>query len=67
MAHTTDPSSGADQQGRGAHAKRDRGDKGEHTRTGGWGGKGLHRRKFLGGLAGVGLASVGAAGQPSPC
>ncbi|MCT9084040.1 multicopper oxidase family protein [Streptomyces fulvoviolaceus] len=63
MTYTTDPASGEDRQGKGAHARRDRGGKAEHTKTTkGRGGKGLHRRKFLGGMAGVGLAAVGAAG-----
>ncbi|NUR40951.1 MAG: multicopper oxidase domain-containing protein [Streptomyces sp.] len=62
MTHTTDPASGAGQQRKGAHASRERGVKGEHTKEGG-GRKGLHRRKFLGGVAGAaGLAAVGAAG-----
>lgn len=63
MTHTNDPASPTGHQSNGAHAKRDRGGKGEHTKTTrGRGGKGLHRRKFLGGMAGVGLAAVGAAG-----
>ncbi|MFF3373145.1 multicopper oxidase family protein [Streptomyces sp. NPDC002680] len=56
MSHTNEPVDSTEQQRKGAHAKRDRvGDKGERHR------KGLHRRKFLGGMAGVGFAAVGAA------
>ena len=64
MTHTTEPSSGADRQGRGAHARVGGNDKGGHSKEPrGKGGKGLHRRKFLGGMAGAaGLAAVGAAG-----
>ncbi|MEX1656314.1 multicopper oxidase domain-containing protein [Streptomyces pseudovenezuelae] len=54
MTHTTGPD-------RGAHARDGRKTKGEHTKESG-GRKGLHRRKFLGGMAGVGLGAVGAAG-----
>ncbi|WP_105970549.1 multicopper oxidase family protein [Streptomyces geranii] len=54
----------AGQQSKGTHAKRDRGEKGEHTQQSrSRSGKGLHRRTFLGGMAGAaGLAAVGAAG-----
>ncbi|WP_406006633.1 multicopper oxidase domain-containing protein [Streptomyces sp. NBC_00637] len=64
MTHTTDSPSGSDRQGRGAHARTGRHDKDEHSKESkGTGGKGLHRRKFLGGMAGAaGLAAVGAAG-----
>ncbi|MFJ3666546.1 multicopper oxidase family protein [Streptomyces sp. NPDC090106] len=64
MTHTTDPapdSGRAEQQGKGVHARRERGVKSEHGK-GSRGGKGLHRRTFLGGMAGAGLASVGVAG-----
>ncbi|MEV1063774.1 multicopper oxidase domain-containing protein [Streptomyces sp. NPDC050263] len=63
MTHTTDPAAGAGEQSKGAHARSGRGRKDEHSKeTRGRGGKGLHRRKFLGGMAGVGLGAVGAAG-----
>ncbi|MFF5187100.1 multicopper oxidase family protein [Streptomyces sp. NPDC000345] len=63
MTHTTDPASGAGRQSKGAHARSGRDGKDEHAKeTRGRGGKGLHRRKFLGGMAGVGLGAVGAAG-----
>ncbi|KUN79532.1 multicopper oxidase family protein [Streptomyces griseoruber] len=63
MTHTTDPASGAGEQSTGAHARSGRAAKGEHTKeTRGRGGKGLHRRKFLSGMAGVGFGAVGAAG-----
>lgn len=67
MTHTTDPASGAGRQSKGAHARSDRGAKDErHTKSGetkGGHGKGLHRRKFLSGMAGAaGLAAVGTAG-----
>ncbi|MGW1784258.1 multicopper oxidase family protein [Streptomyces sp. NPDC002143] len=63
MTHTTDPAPGAGEQSKGAHARSGRGRKDEHSKeTKGRGGKGLHRRKFLGGMAGVGLGAVGAAG-----
>ncbi|WP_327318027.1 multicopper oxidase family protein [Streptomyces sp. NBC_01235] len=63
MSHITDPASGAGEQSKGAHARSGRGDKGEHAKKAtGRSGKGLHRRSFLGGMAGVGLGAVGAAG-----
>ncbi|MHB9858893.1 multicopper oxidase family protein [Streptomyces sp. YIM S03343] len=58
MTHTTEP-------GKGAHAisgSAAAGQKKAGHSKGGKGSKGLHRRKFLGGMAGVGLAAVGAAG-----
>ncbi|MFD9393096.1 multicopper oxidase family protein [Streptomyces sp. NPDC060000] len=64
MTHTTEPGPGADRQDRGAHARVGRNGKDEHAKEPkSTGGKGLHRRKFLGGMAGAaGLAAVGAAG-----
>ncbi|MFJ9022854.1 multicopper oxidase family protein [Streptomyces sp. NPDC102259] len=67
MTHTTDPASGAGRQSKGAHARSERAAKDErHTKSGetkSGHGKGLHRRKFLGGMAGAaGLAAVGTAG-----
>ncbi|MER5586234.1 multicopper oxidase domain-containing protein [Streptomyces asoensis] len=64
MTPTTEPTSGADRQGRGAHARTGRdGGEGHTKEPRSTGGKGLHRRKFLGGMAGAaGLAAVGAAG-----
>ena len=62
MTHTNDPLDTTGQQSKGAHAKRDRAGKGEHSHESrSRSGKGLHRRKFLGGMAGVGFAAVGAA------
>ncbi|NNN33492.1 multicopper oxidase domain-containing protein [Streptomyces sp. S3(2020)] len=55
MTHTTEPD-------KGAHTRDGQETKGEHTKEGRGRKKALHRRKFLGGMAGVGLASVGAAG-----
>lgn len=56
MTHTTEPDRGAHArdggEGKGDHIKRTR------SRT-----KGLHRRKFLGGMAGIGLGAVGTAGM----
>ncbi|MCX5331194.1 MULTISPECIES: multicopper oxidase family protein [unclassified Streptomyces] len=55
MTHTAEPDKGAHtrdgQEAKAEHSKGSRGRK-----------KALHRRKFLGGMAGVGLAAVGAAG-----
>ncbi|MFI5966053.1 multicopper oxidase family protein [Streptomyces asoensis] len=64
MTPTTEPTSGADRQGRGAHARTGRdGGEGHTEEPRSTGGKGMHRRKFLGGMAGAaGLAAVGAAG-----
>ncbi|SES41419.1 suppressor of ftsI [Streptomyces sp. yr375] len=64
MTDTTDPASGAERQTKGAHARSGRSVKDEHGKESKGGrGKGLHRRKFLGGMAGAaGLAAVGAAG-----
>ncbi|MGQ4359117.1 multicopper oxidase family protein [Streptomyces sp. SAS_272] len=64
MTHDTDPASGAGRQSNGAHARSGRGDTDGHSeKTKGRGGKGLHRRTFLGGMAGAaGLAAFGAAG-----
>ncbi|MGW3648929.1 multicopper oxidase family protein [Streptomyces sp. NPDC000878] len=62
MTQTNDPLDTTGQQSKGAHAKRDRAGKGEHSHESrSRSGKGLHRRKFLGGMAGVGFAAVGAA------
>ncbi|MGW1713983.1 multicopper oxidase family protein [Streptomyces sp. NPDC002156] len=62
MTQTNDPLDSTGQQSKGAHAKRDRAGKGEHSHESrSRSGKGLHRRKFLGGMAGVGFAAVGAA------
>ncbi|MFF1445794.1 multicopper oxidase family protein [Streptomyces sp. NPDC058295] len=62
MTNNTEPASGAERHSRGAHARSGRdGGKDEHTSKG-RSGKGLHRRKFLGGMAGVGLGAVAAAG-----
>jgi len=55
MTHTTEPD-------KGAHARDGLGARGEHSKESRGHKKGLHRRKFLGGMAGVGLAAVGAAG-----
>lgn len=55
MTHTTEPD-------RGAHTRDGQQAKGEHTKGSRGRKKALHRRKFLGGMAGVGLAAVGAAG-----
>ncbi|KUM73905.1 multicopper oxidase family protein [Streptomyces griseorubiginosus] len=55
MTHTTEP-------GGGAHARDGLAAKGEHTKRTGGHKKGLHRRKFLGGMAGIGLGAVAAAG-----
>ncbi|MEW1778427.1 multicopper oxidase domain-containing protein [Streptomyces sp. NPDC086777] len=77
MTHTTDPAFGADgdeeQQGTGgrrrrakgaAHSKAARATDAEHSKDGtAKRGKGVHRRKFLGGMAGVGLGAVAAAGS----
>ncbi|MCX4765160.1 multicopper oxidase domain-containing protein [Streptomyces sp. NBC_01275] len=62
MTHTTDPTSGTGRQSKGAHAKNGRDGKGEHSNPAKGRGKGVHRRSFLGGMAGVGLGAVGAAG-----
>ncbi|MDH6219435.1 multicopper oxidase family protein [Streptomyces pseudovenezuelae] len=61
MTDSTEPSTGRSDKG--THRKAGQA-KGEHTKSGkGRGGKGLHRRKFLGGMAGAaGLAAVAAAG-----
>lgn len=62
MTYTNDPLDSTGQQSKGAHAKRDRAGKGEHSHESrSRSGKGMHRRKFLGGMAGVGFAAVGAA------
>ncbi|MEU2422679.1 multicopper oxidase domain-containing protein [Streptomyces sp. NPDC007851] len=61
MTHTTDPAfeaDGTDEQVTGGRRRRARGS--EHTKAGR--GKGVHRRKFLGGMAGVGLGAVAAGG-----
>lgn len=55
MTHTTEPGEGAYAREDGPGVSAEQTMKGRH-------GKGLHRRKFLGGMAGVGLAAVGAAG-----
>ncbi|MFJ1971698.1 multicopper oxidase family protein [Streptomyces sp. NPDC087903] len=70
MTHITEPGSGAggnsgglgeSEAGKREHSK-GRAEKRDHGRRGAGRGKGLHRRTFLGGMAGVGLAAVGAAG-----
>ncbi|WP_367320663.1 multicopper oxidase family protein [Streptomyces sp. HUAS ZL42] len=62
MTHSTEPTSGSGRHSKGAHARSGQ-RKDEHSKESrGRGGKGVHRRKFLGGMAGAGLAAVGAAG-----
>ncbi|MEU6381590.1 multicopper oxidase domain-containing protein [Streptomyces sp. NPDC046909] len=55
MTHTTGPD-------RDAHARDGQEAKGKHSKETRGRKKALHRRKFLGGMAGVGLGAVGAAG-----
>ncbi|MFF4305664.1 multicopper oxidase family protein [Streptomyces sp. NPDC001601] len=77
MTHTTDPAFEADgdeeQQGTGGRRRRAKGAEhskaarvtdAEHSKDGtAERGKGVHRRRFLGGMAGVGLGAVAAAGS----
>jgi suppressor of ftsI/bilirubin oxidase len=57
MTHTTEPAPGA-----GRHDKSDRA-QGDHIKTSKVkGGKGMHRRRFLGGMAGTALGAVAGGG-----
>ena len=64
MTHTSEPASTSDEtrDAKGNHRK-SAAEKREHSKAGvARGGKGLHRRKFLGGMAGTGIVAVAAAG-----
>jgi len=61
MTHTSEPASGQNTDAKGNHRK-STAEKREHGKDSAARGKGLHRRKFLGGMAGTGIAAVAAAG-----
>ncbi|MFJ9373631.1 multicopper oxidase family protein [Streptomyces sp. NPDC101455] len=61
MTHTSEPASGENRDVKGNHRK-STAEKREHGQDIALRGKGLHRRKFLGGMAGTGIAAVAAAG-----
>jgi FtsP/CotA-like multicopper oxidase with cupredoxin domain len=61
MTHTSEPASGQNRDAKGNHRK-STAEKREHTKDVAARGKGLHRRKFLGGMAGAGIAAVVGAG-----
>lgn len=61
MTHTSEPASGENRDAKGYHRK-STAEKREHGKDIALRGKGLHRRKFLGGMAGAGIAAVAAAG-----
>lgn len=61
MTHTSEPAPGTGRDSKGNHRK-STAEKREHTKDSVSRGKGLHRRKFLGGMAGAGIAAVAGAG-----
>ena len=61
MTHTSEPASEPNTDAKGNHRK-STAEKREHGKDSAARGKGLHRRKFLGGMAGTGIAAVAAAG-----
>lgn len=67
MTHTSEPASGQNGDAKGNHRK-SMAEKREHGKDLALRGKGLHRRKFLGGMAGA-LRSRRSSGpgRPSPC
>ncbi|MFD4873908.1 multicopper oxidase family protein [Streptomyces sp. NPDC058420] len=61
MTHTSEPASEQNRDTKGNHRK-SAAEKRDHGKDSAARGKGLHRRRFLGGMAGAGIAAVAAAG-----
>ncbi len=61
MTHTSEPASEQNRDTKGTHRK-SAAEKRDHGKDSAARGKGLHRRRFLGGMAGAGVAAVAAAG-----